>query len=300
MFGYVKPFIPNLRVKEYEFYKSVYCGLCRSMKKHTGGFSRLSLSYDMTFFALVRLALTGEQSTIRRRRCAVHPVRRRPMMEDGAALAYTAAVSALLVWHKLHDTLDDERGVKRLGALGLLPYASGMRRRAGRLQLDAYTCEAAAGEIASAMEKLAALETAQCASPDEPAEVFGTMLGALLAGGLADDRAMIAQEIGLHTGRWVYLADAICDYEADCKSGSYNPFRYAFAEKEQMAAFRAGAMQSIMAYETDAVIRAVDLIDFEGRELLRACIINIVDEGMESALSIALGKDKGYGKQESL
>ena len=33
LFGYVKPVPAELRVKEYELYRSVYCGLCVSMKK---------------------------------------------------------------------------------------------------------------------------------------------------------------------------------------------------------------------------------------------------------------------------
>lgn len=50
MFGFVKPLVPELKVKDSDFYRSVYCGLCRSMSKHTGGISAFTLSYDMTFF----------------------------------------------------------------------------------------------------------------------------------------------------------------------------------------------------------------------------------------------------------
>ena len=38
MFGYVKPVVGELLVKEHEFYKATYCGICRAMKKHTGLF----------------------------------------------------------------------------------------------------------------------------------------------------------------------------------------------------------------------------------------------------------------------
>lgn len=297
MFGYVKPFIPNLRVKEYEFYKSVYCGLCRSMKKHTGGFSRFSLSYDMTFFALVRLALSGESCEIRRRRCLAHPVRRRPMMEDGASLGYSAAMNAMLIWHKLNDTISDEKGAKRFAAKLLLPGASGMCRRGHRVFVDEESATHLRSEIDLAMEKLAALENAHCASPDEPAEVFGSMLGELLSFGFVGAEQAIAREIGRHVGRWVYLADAICDYEHDCKTDSYNPFRYALAEKEEMKRFLEDEMRGILAYETEAASNAIDLIDLSGRETLRACLKNIVNEGMENSLSIALGKEKGYDKE---
>ena len=54
MFGYVVVDKPSLRVREYDYYRATYCGLCHAMGKCTGCVSRLTLSYDVTFFALVR------------------------------------------------------------------------------------------------------------------------------------------------------------------------------------------------------------------------------------------------------
>ena len=59
MFGYIRPHTPELRVREYEYYKAVYCGLCRSMGKCTGQCSRMTLSYDFAFLSLVRMALSA-------------------------------------------------------------------------------------------------------------------------------------------------------------------------------------------------------------------------------------------------
>ena len=42
MYGYVRPHIPELKVGEYERYRAVYCGLCRSMGRLTGQASRIS------------------------------------------------------------------------------------------------------------------------------------------------------------------------------------------------------------------------------------------------------------------
>lgn len=290
MFGYVKPFIPNLRVKDYELYKSVYCGLCRSMGNHTGGVSRMTLSYDMTFFALVRLALSGEDYGIRRRRCAVHPIKKRPMMDDNDALAYTSYVSALLVYHKLFDTVEDENGMKRATAKAMMPYAKHLRKKALRAGYRE------AQEIVSlAMAELSALEKEHCAVPDMPADVFGRMLGDLLAVGLDGSAVLIAREIGLHTGRWVYLTDAVFDYEDDRKKGSYNPFLYAFSDESEMAEFREHTLRGIMTMESDAIARAL-LLANECVPGLRECIENIIYDGMESALSAVVGKEKNDGE----
>ena len=36
MFGYVKTVRGELRIREYEYYRASYCGLCRAMGKCTG------------------------------------------------------------------------------------------------------------------------------------------------------------------------------------------------------------------------------------------------------------------------
>lgn len=285
MFGYVKPFVPNLRVKEYELYKSVYCGLCQSMKKHTGNISRLTLSYDMTFFALVRMVLCGTDFGIRKRRCAVHPIKKRPMMDDNEAISYAAYVSALLSAYKIDDVIADDKGIKRLGAKMVHPYAKRMKRRS---RLAPYQIDSI---VFDAMEKTRRLEQDKCAIPDMPADVFGNMLGELLAMGLEGTKKTIAKEIGLHTGRFVYLIDAVCDYEDDVKNGSYNPFIYAFSEKDEMIRFRESMFHGILTLEADSILKAVDFLDFEGKPMFRECIENIIIDGMGSALSVAVGKE---------
>ncbi len=291
MFGYVKPFVPNLRVKEYELYKSVYCGLCRSMKKHTGNLSRVTLSYDMTFFALVRTVLAEKDFSIRKRRCAVHPMKTRPMLEDCDALAYAAYVSALLTAHKIDDTILDERGFKRAAARAVRPYARRLKRKAGRAEYEIDSV------VRGAMEETRRLEREKCPSPDLLADVFGRMLGTLLAMGLDGRKKTIAYEIGLHTGRFVYMIDAVCDYEEDRKNGSYNPFLYAFEREEEMQTFRETLLRGVMTLETDAILRAVYLLDYDGKPMFRECIENIIVDGMGSALSIAVGKEAVHGKR---
>lgn len=291
MFGYVKPYIPELKVKEYDFYRSVYCGLCRSMKKHTGGLSRVTLSFDMTFFALVRMALMRTEIGVKRRRCFLHPLRRRPMADDNEALAYAAQVSAVLSYYKLEDTAADETGWKRLAARLLRPFAWGIKRRATKTRRDVSRI------VAESLSALSALEAENCGVPDMPADVFGDMLGKLLAYGLEGSDVRLAYEIGLHTGRWVYLADAIDDLEDDRKSGSYNPILAAFSDETQITCFRENILRGAMAMEAAAVMRAVELIDFSDREILRACIENIICDGMENALSVALGKESEDAKR---
>jgi hypothetical protein len=63
-----------------------------------------------------------------------------------------------------------------------------------------------------------------------------------------------------------------------------------------MTAFKESALRGIMTMEADAIMRAVDFIDFEGRAMLRSCIENIIYDGMESSLSLAFGKECRHGE----
>ena len=130
MFGYIRTDTPELRVRENEYYKAVYCGMCRAQGKCTGQCSRMTLSYDMVFLALLRLAISGENPTIKSGRCIAHPFKKRPYLDFCDSLAYCAYASALLVWGKTSDDISDEKGLKRLKARLTKPLARRMRKKA--------------------------------------------------------------------------------------------------------------------------------------------------------------------------
>ena len=201
MFGFVKPLVPELKVKDSDFYRSVYCGLCRSMSKHTGGISAFTLSYDMTFFALCRMALSDTELSFERIRCKAHPMKKRTVCRDNAELEFAARASGILVYYNCKDDVRDEKGIKRMIAKMLLPYAKRIDKKAALPDISAKTEEY--------LSKLSLLERENCPRPDEVADVFGRLLGELLSVGYEEATATVAREIGYHTGRWVYLADAV-------------------------------------------------------------------------------------------
>ena len=50
MFGYVLVNKPELKIREFETYRSYYCGLCHALKERHGLAGRMTLNYDMTFW----------------------------------------------------------------------------------------------------------------------------------------------------------------------------------------------------------------------------------------------------------
>lgn len=279
MFGYVKPFVPDLRVREHEFYKSIYCGLCRSMKKHTGGISSFTLSYDMVFFALVRLLLSGTEPKIRRRRCMAHPLKKRLISEDNPELEYSARVSALLVYSSCKDGIRDEKGAKRLFYRAALPYAKRMKKRAALTESETF--------VSGCLDKLSSLEADLCPSPDMAADAFGELLGGLLSYGFSGSIKEIAYQTGFHTGRWVYLADAVCDYQDDILNGSYNPFIYAFEKREDAEKFFAEKAEEILTLELSEIEKSIILADKTENNMLYECINNIIHGGMKTSFELS-------------
>lgn len=283
MFGFVKPLVPELKVKDSDFYRSVYCGLCRSMSKHTGGISAFTLSYDMTFFALCRMALSDTELSFERIRCKAHPMKKRTVCRDNAELEFAARASGILVYYNCKDDVRDEKGIKRMIAKMLLPYAKRIDKKAALPDISAKTEEY--------LSKLSLLERENCPRPDEVADVFGRLLGELLSVGYEEATATVAREIGYHTGRWVYLADAVCDYKKDKKENKYNPFIFAFESDEKAEKYLSSNISDILTLELRSLDRAIALIEPPRSDAVMRCITNIVRGGMENSLITAMRKE---------
>ena len=217
MFGYLSAETRLLTPEELGRYKSCYCGLCRSMGKCTGQCSRAAVSYDFVFLCHVRLLLTGEAPDVKRRRCPAHLIHRRNMMARCDTLDYAARAAAILNYEKCRDDVADKRGFARFRARLRKWFFAPAYRRARRVLPDL---------AADVRQKLAALSDCEKAGRpgvDEPAALFGAMLGDIFACGLPEEKARLSRDIGQKTGRFIYIADAIDDMADDQKSGNFNP-----------------------------------------------------------------------------
>ncbi len=266
----------ELRVKEAALYRSIYCGLCRSMGKTTGQLSRFTLSYDMVFLVLVRLAATGEMPKFERIRCPAHPLRRRVAMQPCEALTFSAQAGGLLVYRKWQDNLRDERGIKRFFYRLLSPFFRKIRRRTVSLAKLGATMD-------EALAELHRLEDANTASADACADRFGDLLAAMMAEGLGDTTARIVADIGFHTGRFIYLLDAADDAARDRKSGSYNPFLAVDIDPAQNK-----LVQNALRLELAAIEAAYALLDVSDAGVA-ALIANILYLGMPRRADEVLG-----------
>lgn len=250
MFGFILPNLESLDAEEKQRYRSVYCGVCRSIRRRYGQRCRLTVSYDMTFLALVLGSLYEPDEETGAKRCPVHPVE----LQAFACSVYTdyaADVSVALAYHKLLDDWRDDRSKRaRVAAAALaVPYRRARCRRpeacraieAAMDDIHAIEREARAframqmskGRDASAPAGSGAeLVVAEPPSPDAAANRFGLLMGDLFA--FQDDFwATDLRRFGARLGKFVYVMDAAVDLEEDQKSGSYNPFVMMGASREE-------------------------------------------------------------------
>lgn len=301
--GYVKPVAAELKVRENELYRAVYCGLCREMGKCTGCASRLTLSYDFAFLALVRYALTDTSPTVARGRCIVHPIRARHFAEGCDPLKYSAASAALLMQGKIRDDIADERGLRRVRASAVSPFVNHFAARARSCGVAG--ADGIADTVARALAKLSALERERSSDIDACADTFGEIMAAVFAGGLDGASARIAAEIGRYTGRFVYVCDAADDVGEDARLGRYNPLLSAYGEdvlerrktgdlRRRRARVRlllprdaAEGVLTAARLDLHKLWDAFALVD--GAPEVRGIIENIISLGMTSAMVQALG-----------
>ena len=271
MFGYVKPMIPELKVKENELYKGTYCGLCRTMGKSTGCLSKLTLNYDFTYLALVRFVLEKRKAVVKRRRCPVHPFNKRVMLEPDDTLRYCAKASVILTRLKLQDNIKDSRGMSRLKAriAGLM-----------RLFLKKTPKELSSLEdrVCELIDALSALENEKCDSIDTVADIFGDILSNIASFGLEGTEKIIASELGKHLGRWIYVMDACDDYERDLRDGSYNPLIYSYGK--ELTEDNRYALRCASVLELDSMSKAMELMDFSEHRDVEGILKNIMYIGM--------------------
>ena len=286
MFGYVKPKNEELKIKDYAFYRATYCGICRRMKACLGSLSTLTLTYDSAFLALLRMVFVPDSEIRSRlRRCAVHPIKRRDMLENNGAIDYTVRVFAELTYQKLRDDLQDERALRRFLKSTARPIVRTARSRA---QLDEALCESIRARLGEITER----EREECQSVDLCAAPFGELLAEIFSYGIDDAAAATAlKEIGRHLGIFIYVADAAEDYDEDYRRERFNPFVKTYG-KATLSPEEKRNIHTALSYHIDRMEAALAFIDFGARKTLERILYNIVTLGLGARIEFLLGEAK--------
>jgi len=217
LFGYIRIEKPELKVKEYEMYKAVYCSLCKKLGRSYGFFSRLTLSYDFTFLALLNMSLLDGCVNIERKRCAFNPLKKCNYCKETNILDMPAAAAMIMLYYKFIDNIYYKKGLKKFGYLLIKPFFSKARKKAKKLypQIEEI--------IAEYIEQQSALEAENCLEMDVVANPTAVALSKIFSLCSEDGiQKRVLERLGYCMGRYIYLLDAACDLNDDIKNNSYN------------------------------------------------------------------------------
>lgn len=213
MFGYVCVNKQELKIKDYERYRSYYCGVCRELHKRYGRIGQMLLNYDMTFLAVLLGGLYEPEEKQGKRRCIPHPMEPHGEIRHEFT-EYAADMTVLLSYQKaLDDWRDEKSRPKRALAAALSRDYRKLREKYPR---QAKMLEQCIRQLSRAEEK-------KSRDLDYVSGITGKFLGEMFV-----CREDIWQEelraLGFYLGKFVYLMDAFEDMEKDEKRGNYNIF----------------------------------------------------------------------------
>ena len=226
MFGYLRPDKDTLMVKEFTMFRAVYCGICKEIKRSYGNIPRLALSYDMTVLAILLLSMADEDALVRSEACILNPLKKKPVSYRHAALEFCAASSVIFTYYKLQDEILDAGSLNAKVAGALIGNA--YRKARSHFPSADKSVRDGIGRLAE-LERLPPGEDTYIAA----AGAFGDILHNLMAESFegyfeknpGGDRLLAGIALlGTEIGKWIYIMDALEDYDKDKLSYEWNPF----------------------------------------------------------------------------
>lgn len=247
MFGYMAVAVKELTEAEHRHYRAYYCGLCRALQREYGQKSRLTLSNDLTFLAILLSSLYEPKERSAALRCMLHPLQKQPSVQN-AAVSYAAAMNILLTYHKLLDNREDDKSV--LSAAG----AKLLRGAYEKVRMQ-YPEKCAA--VLECLRAIRALEAQESRDVDALCRLSGQMLGTVFAW-KKDAWEGLLRAVGEGLGQFIYFMDAYEDYDDDLRKGRFNPL----TELHRQADYEEFCLGTLKMLVADAMA-AFDLLPLE-------------------------------------
>lgn len=217
MFGYIQPDAPYLFKKDEKLYQALYCGLCKSIGKGCGQRARTALTFDMAFMSAMVHNIRHEDVDVKRKHCVLHFIKKRPIAAVDEITVMLGCINTALAYFKLCDDKADgeKRGVFRHF------YKKGFRR-----------AQKKHGEAVEIIRKYtqmqSELEKKGCDIIEMAAEPTAKMMEELSAYALKEYATEDTSALFYDIGKWIYLIDALDDYDKDVKKHRFNVLYNAF------------------------------------------------------------------------
>ncbi|MBO4781287.1 MAG: hypothetical protein J5522_02735 [Lachnospiraceae bacterium] len=214
MFGYVVVNKPELKLKDFELYRSYYCGLCRDLKADYGFRGQMTLNYDLTFLAILLDGLYEDNTVVEECRCVVHPFTKH-LTRRNEYTDYAADMNILLTYYQCLDDFKDEKNKKKKR------FAKKLKSRAKKV-MEKYPEKSK--RIEDELKKLGAYESNSEENIDLTSGCFGRIMSELFLYKV-DEWKDYLERMGFFLGKYIYILDAYCDYKKDMEKNMFNALK---------------------------------------------------------------------------
>ena len=291
MFGYIIINRAEMKFKEFDVYHSYYCGICRELKKKYGASGQISLSYDMTFLAMLLSGLYEPETKAGSCKCIAHPFENH-MTRNNIFTEYAADMNILFAYYKSRDDWEDERKLWKLA------YSRILEGKTGKLRKDY-------GEklkrIRLLMQSFTEAEQTGNEDIDTMAGLFGKVMAEIVTP-REDEWAENLRAFGFFLGKFIYLMDAYEDVEADIRKGTFNPLKHKYEspdfEEECKTILRMMMSECCREFEKLPILENVEIL----RNVLYSgvwCRYEAVHgKRMEKLRNLSAEEEKGYTEED--
>lgn len=273
MFGYVKAYKPELRIKEYEMYKSIYCSVCKQIGKRYGFITRFLLSYDFTFFMLLYLSLREDCITVKKGRCVYNPLKKCSYVNNELP-SMPLAASQIMLYYKLIDNFEDEGLLKSsLSRFLMLCAKKGYKKAAKEFP-------AVENIFKNYFEEQKKIEQNNVQCIDKAADPTAKMLSSLFSLCALNGKTEALERMGYCMGRWLYIMDAVDDLPSNIKSGKYNPLTDEAKAAKDINLFLKQKIEGTLNFCATEAAAAFELVDIHR---FKNILGNIIYLGLENS-----------------
>lgn len=291
MFGYIKPYNQELKLKEIQRYSGCYCALCDQLKRDYGFLSRFILNYDVTFLLICLDYFSSEEKAARKIRCPYNPMRVKRTKLSPESLQYSAFINYWLVVEKLKDDIADERNLWKW-----LLYKIIVTNRGYKQSLAKYQTRVAqlSDMLQSVYQRENSVKTV--ADFDLVTNAFGSFFSKMFLLGIDSEQEESARSqaeaVFFQIGKWIYIIDAFDDLQDDIKRKRFNLL---FSLEDGETITKEAAFEKTLSMHLFIKSKIKSLLAATGSKLEDDCIVNIITDGIDFMFcKIVLKKYKEY------
>lgn len=220
MIGYLRPYLPELKIQDYRTYRSYCCGMCSQLRMDYGLSARKLLNHDMVLFALLADSLAGREATTVQYTCPHHWFKKQKMLSHTKGIRFASQVEVILAWHQTNSYDPWKLGFRARMRFWFEKFV--LKSAYARAMADGRSIERL---MLQERDHAAALELAHCTDYDAACEPSGNFYGALFAACAPDESSIKPlRRLGFYVGKIYYLLESAEQFESDRISGRYNIF----------------------------------------------------------------------------